>query len=72
MLTARKKLVELKNKLAAAERENLQLQRELQAKGGAATGFETERGTHRRIEFWLHPIHLPWALAESKLYMEVS
>lgn len=36
MLTAEEKLVDLKNKLAAAERENLQLQRELQAKGGAA------------------------------------
>lgn len=36
MLTAEEKLVDLKNKLAAAERENLQLQRELQAKGGNA------------------------------------
>ncbi|MBL8869816.1 MAG: hypothetical protein JNK90_08470 [Planctomycetaceae bacterium] len=37
MLAAEEKLVELKNKLAATERENLQLQRDLQNKNNAGT-----------------------------------
>ena len=45
MLSAEEKLVDLRNKLTAAERENLQLQRELQAKNGAATGAKSISGS---------------------------
>lgn len=45
MLTAEEKLVELRNKLAAAERENLQLQRELQAKIGGTAGAKSISGS---------------------------
>jgi hypothetical protein len=38
-------LGDLRNKLAAAERENLQLQRDLQAKNGAATGAKSISGS---------------------------